>query len=341
MKMEYADGGGYSTRLLIALDVDGTTVRDDGVTISPRVHAAVRAVRSAGHHVVLATGRSPAATVPVTVALGLAGEFVVCSNGAVTLRLDPARADRYAVVAHAAFDPRALLAIIGREWPGGAVAVELPGAGGIRATASFPPGELPGDVLVVPWSQLGLCGASRLIVHAAENPARLARIADDLGFDCVADTTGDAEAVEIGPRGVSKAAALEALRVALKVAGSDTVAVGDHLNDVEMLRWAMRGIAMGDAPALLKEVANEVTSSCDSDGLAIALESIISPARTPTGSRPLMMHRCTPTDGLQGNLTSASLATFCGGIRCPETRLRLGSTAQEEEAPRSCDQPLP
>jgi hydroxymethylpyrimidine pyrophosphatase-like HAD family hydrolase len=267
-------GGERVTRLLIALDVDGTTMRHDRVTISPRVRTAIRRVHTAGHHVVLSTGRSPVTTVPVTAALGLAGGFAVCSNGAVSLRLDADAAARYTVLADATFDPQALLAALGREWPGCAVAVELPGARGFRTAETFPRGVLPGAVSVVSWHQLGVHGANRIIVDAAVSPAQVVRIADDLGFDCIEDTTGDPGVVEIVRRGVSKASALEALRVTLGIATADTVAVGDHLNDIEMLRWAARGIAMGHAPAIVRETAAEVTDSCDDDGLAIVLESI-------------------------------------------------------------------
>jgi hydroxymethylpyrimidine pyrophosphatase-like HAD family hydrolase len=263
------------TRLLIALDVDGTTVRHDGLTISPRVHKAVRAVHSAGHHVVLATGRSPMGTVPVAAALGLVGEFAVCSNGAVTLRLEAAEPGRYTVVAAATFDPRAFLEILGREWPDCAVAIEVPGARGFLVTAAFPREELPGDILVVPWHQLGVCGASRLLIHAPADLSQIARIAGDLGLGCAGDTTVTEGALEIGPRGVSKASALESLRIALGVAAAHTLAIGDHLNDMEMLRWAAHGVAMGHAPAVVREGAAAVTSSCDEDGVAIVLESIL------------------------------------------------------------------
>ena len=284
--MTNGDGGERATRLLIALDVDGTTVRHDGLTISPRVNAAVRAVHSAGHHVVLSTGRSPLATVPVAAALGLAGGFAVCSNGAVTLRLDHGAAagpGPCTVVAEAAFDPQPFLAILGREWPGCAVAAEIPGARGFRATAAFSRDGLPGDVLVVGWGDLGAGGVIRLIVDAAQSLAQVERIAGDLGLDCIGDTTGVTGTVEIGLGGVSKASALEALRVVLGVAAADTVAIGDHVNDIEMLRWAARGVAMGHAPAIVREAAAEVTDSCDNDGLAIVLEPIITPARTSPG----------------------------------------------------------
>jgi len=56
---------------------------------------------------------------------------------------------------------------------------------------------------------------------------------------------------------------------------ADTVAIGDQRNDVEMLHWAARGVAMGNAPDEVKEVADEVTADVDDDGLAIVLESLL------------------------------------------------------------------
>ena len=79
--------------LLVALDVDGTII-DYDEAMSDRVRAAVQGVVRAGHHVVVATGRSLPGTLPVLDRLGLVRGWCVCSNGGVTLRLDPARARR-------------------------------------------------------------------------------------------------------------------------------------------------------------------------------------------------------------------------------------------------------
>ena len=49
------------------------------------------------------------------------------------------------------------------------------------------------------------------------------------------------------------------------------LAVGDGFNDVEMLRWAGRGVAMGQAPDELIAVADDVTGSVEDDGLAAEL----------------------------------------------------------------------
>ena len=50
------------------------------------------------------------------------------------------------------------------------------------------------------------------------------------------------------------------------------VAIGDEANDMEMIRAAGMGIAMGNATAACKAVADRVTLENDRDGLAAALE---------------------------------------------------------------------
>ena len=45
-------------------------------------------------------------------------------------------------------------------------------------------------------------------------------------------------------------------------------------NDVEMLQWAARGVAMGNAPEEVKAVADEVTADVYDDGLVLVLNSL-------------------------------------------------------------------
>ena len=82
--------------------------------------------------------------------------------------------------------------------------------------------------------------------------------------------------MDINPEGVSKGSALELLRRRLEVEPLHTVAVGDQRNDLEMLQWAARGVAMGNAPDEVKAVADEVTGHVDEDGLVPVLLSLLS-----------------------------------------------------------------
>ena len=81
-----------STKLMVALDVDGTLVDHDGHMSAP-VREAAQAVVAAGHDVMIATGRSLNATLPIIEHIGIDNGYAVCCNGGVTLRagLRPAR----------------------------------------------------------------------------------------------------------------------------------------------------------------------------------------------------------------------------------------------------------
>jgi hydroxymethylpyrimidine pyrophosphatase-like HAD family hydrolase len=53
---------------------------------------------------------------------------------------------------------------------------------------------------------------------------------------------------------------------------ADVIAFGDMPNDIEMLRWAGRGVAMGNARDSVKDVADHVTATNDEAGVAQVLE---------------------------------------------------------------------
>ena len=54
-----------------------------------------------------------------------------------------------------------------------------------------------------------------------------------------------------------------------------TIAIGDAENDEQMIKLAGLGVAMGNATAQLKEMAQVVTTSCDEDGVAVFLERLL------------------------------------------------------------------
>lgn len=263
-----------SSPMLVGLDLDGTLLSYDG-TLSPAVADAVAAVRDAGHHVVLATGRAVFATVPVAEQLGLDAGWLVCSNGAVTARIDASAPGGFTIDQAFTFDPAPALRAVEAGIPDVLFAVEDVGVGH-RVNRPFPEGELGGPLRVADFEDLCAQPVSRVIVRSPE------RTRDDfhglvqgLGLGDVAYAIGWTAWMDIAPRGVTKATALESVRAGLGVDPAATVAVGDGHNDVEMLAWARRGVAMGHADAAVRAAAAEVTGSVTEDGAADVLRSLV------------------------------------------------------------------
>ncbi|HSU73992.1 MAG TPA: HAD hydrolase family protein, partial [Terrabacter sp.] len=126
---------------LLALDLDGTTLNHLG-ELSPGVRDAIRALPE-DVAVVIATGRSIIATMPILEALGLEEGYAICSNGALTLQLNAAAPEGYSIIDKVTFDPRAVLEKMRVELPDALIAVEEPGVG-FKVSKHFPDGELMG-----------------------------------------------------------------------------------------------------------------------------------------------------------------------------------------------------
>ena len=81
--------------------------------------------------------------------------------------------------------------------------------------------------------------------------------------------------LEILPKGVDKAKALEKLLNMLGSSREELMACGDGFNDLTMIRYAGLGVAMANARDEVKESADYVTCSNDEDGVAAAIEHLI------------------------------------------------------------------
>lgn len=251
---------------LVALDIDGTLV-DPENNFSPAVESAVQAVLAAGAHVVLSTGRGLTATRPVAERLGLPKPYLVCSNGAVSVRLHP-EPELLDVVR---FDPAPVLRLLLERMPDVLVAVEELGVG-YRVNKPFPQGELTGQIVVEPLRLLVSQPATRVILREPAGDAdRFLEMIDRVGLHGVSYYIGYTAWLDIAPDGVSKATALAKIARRLGVEQADVLAIGDGQNDLEMLAWAGRGVAMGNALPNVQEVADAVTKSRVDDGVAVEL----------------------------------------------------------------------
>ena len=108
---------------------------------------------------------------------------------------------------------------------------------------------------------------SALANEKTNYPAVEAALSDR--FDFMDHGDGIIEAV---PKGTSKATGIAWLCEHLNIEKDDTYALGDSINDLEMLAFAGHSIAMGNASASAKEVAEYVTDHIHEDGVYNALK---------------------------------------------------------------------
>ncbi|MGI8578614.1 MAG: HAD family hydrolase [Nocardioidaceae bacterium] len=253
------------TPRLVALDIDGTLL-DWHEEMTPKTIEAVHSVLDAGVHVVLATGRSVYGVQRVIDKLGLTAGHCVASNGAVTFTYEPIK-----ITKAVTFDARPAVERVLKEVPEALVAVEVVGRG-YRANADFPDGEITGETWIESVEQLVSEPVTRVIIRDPQSSAEdFIALARSLGLHGINYFVGYTEWLDLAPEGVSKASGLAGIAAELAVAQVDVLAIGDGRNDLEMLHWAGRGVAMGQSPDEVKQAADEVTGSLADDGVATEL----------------------------------------------------------------------
>ena len=133
----------------------------------------------------------------------------------------------------------------------------------------FPDGELSGDMVVTPVEDLVAEPVSRVIVRDPEATAEdFVALGERLGLHGTDYVVGWTAWLDLAPVGVSKASGLEHVARVLGVEARDALAIGDGRNDLEMLAWAGRGVAMGQAIEPVRAAADAVTGTVDDDGAA-------------------------------------------------------------------------
>ncbi len=259
------------TPRLVATDLDGTFLHPAGA-VSELNARAVRTALGAGLHVVFATGRPPTWMQPI-IDMGLDRVPVIGCNGAI--RYDAATGEVYEVVSIAPD----LIAALGAH-----VHARLPGATvGLQRMDSFgyEPGYLDRPPLVPGYHQATLAdllhGGPVLKVLVQSFGYSLADVVDTLAEVTGDDLTltwsthgveaGDRVLIEVGARGVDKAAMLARHCAELGLGAQDVAAFGDMPNDRGMLQWAGSAYVMPPRHPLLEGIGESVAMGCADDGV--------------------------------------------------------------------------
>jgi Cof subfamily protein (haloacid dehalogenase superfamily) len=259
------------------LDLDGTLVGASN-TVSPRVRRSLDRARERGCELVLCTGRSRVSTEPVARQIDHAG-YAVMQNGAVVMHLGT----REVVCRNLIPVPTALEAIraLLRAGVGPQVYEDAVESARILYHPSYRILN-PDPARHRPWAALETSLPFQPACISSFGPeARLRPVAEALAADPPEGTfveqagTHAAWCLEVHHRDSGKCGGLQRVAARLGVDRSEILAVGDHFNDIKMLRFAGVGVAMGNAQPETRAAADHVTASLEDDGVAEAIERFV------------------------------------------------------------------
>ncbi|MEV5389217.1 HAD family hydrolase [Nocardia farcinica] len=260
---------------MVALDIDGTICPPDSYRdpnghrlISEPVRKTVATAVGRGVKVVLCTGRTVAATIPFLDELNIGTGRAVCSNGAVIVD-----ADSRQVLNCNQFHLAEPVRILRERIIDAIFVAEVPGVGILATDETSDSDTHFGPVQLVRLDEIADAASTRLAVHWPGRTANeLSTVLSDLRIPGVRCWIDPAETfADLTADDVSKASAAESIRVDFGVAVDNTMAIGDGLNDLELLRWAGLGVAMGQAPLRVQNAADMVCAAFEDDGVASAL----------------------------------------------------------------------
>ncbi len=281
---------------LLALDVDGTLIPSGG-QLGQRTIAAVRAASAAGIVIVIATGRRWRTARTVLEPLG-AGDFLIQSSGAVVRDLGRERHGRIVYrkyirkevavdVCRAALE----LGVIPVWYDTPERTRRLYVFGRVSDSPQLQIYSRPNPGAFVETDSFEQLGPALEIVCFGE-PEGLARLQSRID----ALPPGNARAMtwnspryrgsvlEVVHSGTSKGAALSWLCARIGLEPDQVAAIGDDVNDIEMLGWSGTGIAVeGAGPAVVRAASYRVAGPAEY-GVARLIEGWLAVPGTPLKS---------------------------------------------------------
>ncbi|WP_331751362.1 Cof-type HAD-IIB family hydrolase (plasmid) [Streptomyces sp. NBC_00715] len=263
---------------LVATDLDGTLLRSDA-TVSARTRKVLRDLRDRAVRHVIVTGRPSAGCVSLFRSLSYRG-LAVCGQGAQIYD-----ADREILMSWRELDRDVARAFVGQLVARIGQVYLAVVTSGHRAEFVITPGFTRGDeqelapFRAVPGTELWADPIDKVLLrHEALSDADLVAEAAACCLPGLVVTHAGPGIVELIPSGFDKATGLSRVAEAYGISAAEVVAFGDMPNDIPMLAWAGRGIAMSNGHPELKTVADEIAPGNDEDGLAVALDRLLDAA---------------------------------------------------------------
>jgi Cof subfamily protein (haloacid dehalogenase superfamily) len=258
----------HPNRKLLAFDVDGTLLTNSH-SVLPSTKQALRQLVQDGHHIVLATARPPKSVVRIGAQLEIEHTISIALNGAMIIRdnmilweMPMERSAVEEVIQEARRRGLHANIMAGWDW---FVEAPSPWCDQEAAIVEFQP-KMLADLLAdsVPNAHKVLFMGDPNSIAAYRQWANSRKL--PLYISLSKPTY-----CEIVSEGVSKAHALQEVANILHIPLADVIAFGDGENDMEIVKMAGVGVAMGNAMPEVLAVADLVTKSNNDDGIYYAL----------------------------------------------------------------------
>lgn len=235
---------------LVALDMDGTLLNDENIVTDYTKKVLKRAIDQ-GVHIVLSTGRPLEMCISYVKDLELPS-YVITSNGAEIFQADETLLEQHTI------DEAKLSKLweIGHRhdlhmWM-------------VASDKIFYEGNRPDNFADYQWLKIGYGNLS-------ENDKMY--VMQELGqLDDLEITNSSLTNIEVNQGGVNKAQAIRSVCDRIGITTENVLAVGDSLNDYQMIKEAGIGVAVENAQKVILDLADHITLTNNDDGVAKAIE---------------------------------------------------------------------
>jgi Cof subfamily protein (haloacid dehalogenase superfamily) len=266
---------------LLALDIDGTLLNGKS-ELTPRTKDAVLRAKHKVE-VILATGRRLTNTLPLVKELGLQAPIVV-HNGAVLY--DPSSGE---TLSQRGIDLPLAQEIVDKLDSRGINYIVYTGeSGGEQVLAPLGSWQEPENLLTnylgerVDFVERVTLGAPPVRISVIDRTDEVDPFSQELNgrYDGMINTLFFGterniwRGMEMIPANCNKGAGLAVVVESFGFGAEDVVAIGDNINDLEMIAWAGLGIAMENGSSQLKAKAKRIAPRHDQDGVAQIIEEL-------------------------------------------------------------------
>lgn len=253
--------------MILAVDLDGTLLRDDE-TISAHTLAALAAWQTAGHRLVIATGRAPRLARQVLPDM-LHQVPWICYNGA-EVYYQGARLHQDYIALSAT---RQIARFLQQTYPNAHIRLEI---NDHVLTERAIPTWNPNTYTVVDQLDAAQAPCAKIIFWLEDVSVKAIQpVIDFIPITTAALALPTYNAVEILSHTVNKGRALSYLLTQWSMNYTQVIAVGDNANDRDMLHLSGLGVAMGNATDPIKMMADHITAANTDEGVALVIDQLL------------------------------------------------------------------